>query len=122
MQCYQYVLVVSEDGPLAQLDEIRIAQIKDTPLIMRHKRFLSRTSLDRLFAKTGFQPTKKLIVDNIEATLQLVRQGMGVSYLMDIAVENVPGVKAIPLVPSQRSYCYSSLGIRENFIPNEVQK
>ena len=51
-----------------------------------------------------------------------LRQGMGVSYLMDIAVENVPGVKAIPLVPSQRSYCYSSLGIRENFIPNEVQK
>ena len=50
-----------------------------------------------------------------------LRQGMGVSYLMDIAVENVPGVKAIPLVPSQRSYCYSSLGIRENFIPNEVQ-
>lgn len=122
MQCYQYVLVVAENGPLAQLDEIRIAQIKDTPLIMRHKRFLSRTSLDRLFANTGFQPTKKLIVDNIEATLQLVRQGMGVSYLMDIAVENVPGVKAIPLVPSQRSYCYSSLGIRENFIPNEVQK
>lgn len=122
LQRYQYVLVVAEDSPLAQLDEIRIAQIKDTPLIMRHKRFLSRTSLDRLFAKTGFQPTKKLIVDNIDATLQLVRQGMGVSYLMDIAVENVPCVKAIPLVPSQRSYCYSSLGIRENFIPNEVQK
>lgn len=122
LQRYQYVLVVAEDSSLAQLDEIRIAQIKDTPLIMRHKRFLSRTSLDRLFAKTGFQPTKKLIVDNIDATLQLVRQGMGVSYLMDIAVENVPGVKAIPLVPSQRSYCYSSLGIRENFIPNEVQK
>jgi hypothetical protein len=51
-----------------------------------------------------------------------LRQGMGVSYLMDIAVENVPGVKAIPLVPSQRSYCYSSLGIRENFMPNEIQK
>lgn len=122
LQRYQYVLVVAEDSPLAQLDEIRIAQIKDMPLIMRHKRFLSRTSLDRLFAKTGFQPTKKLIVDNIDATLQLVRQGMGVSYLMDIAVENVPGVKAIPLVPSQRSYYYSSLGIRENFIPNEIQK
>ncbi|CAH1707054.1 protein of unknown function [Lactobacillus delbrueckii subsp. delbrueckii] len=50
LQRYQYVLVVAEDSPLAQLDEIRIAQIKDTPLIMRHKRFLSRTSLDRLFA------------------------------------------------------------------------
>lgn len=50
LQRYQYVLVVAEDSSLAQLDEIRIAQIKDTPLIMRHKRFLSRTSLDRLFA------------------------------------------------------------------------
>lgn len=122
LQRYQYVLAVAEDSPLAKLDEIRIAQIKDTPLIMRHKRFLSRTSLDRLFAKTGFQPAKKLIVDNIDATLQLVRQGMGVTYLMDIAVENVPGIKAIPLVASQRSYCYSSLGIRENFMPNEIQK
>ncbi|MCD5516852.1 LysR family transcriptional regulator substrate-binding protein [Lactobacillus delbrueckii] len=44
LQRYQYVLVVAEDSSLAQLDEIRIAQIKDTPLIMRHKRFLSRTS------------------------------------------------------------------------------
>lgn len=42
--------------------------------------------------------------------------------MMDIAVENVPGIKAIPLVASQRSYCYSSLGIRENFMPNEIQK
>ncbi|EOD03630.1 transcriptional regulator [Lactobacillus delbrueckii subsp. jakobsenii ZN7a-9 = DSM 26046] len=50
LQRYQYVLVVAEDSPLAQLDEIRIAQIKDTPLIMRHKCFLSRISLDRLFA------------------------------------------------------------------------
>lgn len=119
---YQYVLVVAEDSPLAQLDEVRLAQIKDTPLIMRHKRFLSRTALDRTFAKTGFRPAKKLIVDNIDATLQLVQQGMGVSFLMDIAVQNVPGIKAIPLVPSQRCYCYSTLGMRENFIPNELQK
>ena len=41
---------------------------------------------------------------------------------MDIAVQTIPGIKAIPLVASQRSYCYSSMEIHENFMPNEIQK
>lgn len=122
LQRYQYVLVVSENNPLAKKDEIDIFQIRDTPLIMRHKRFLSRIALERTFSKTGFRPKKKLIVDNIDATLQLVKQDMGVSYLMDTAIKNIPGIKAVPLINSQRNYCYSCLGIRKNFMPNDLQK
>lgn len=95
LQCYQYVLVVAEDGPPGPAGWNPHCSDQRHALDHAAQALFIKNILDRLFAKTGFQPTKKLIVENIEATLQLVRQGMGVSYLMDIAVENVPGVKAI---------------------------
>lgn len=122
LETFQYNLVVSNTNPLAAQKEIDLFQIADTPLIMRHKRFLSRTALEQIFTKIGFKPKKKLIVDSIDATLQLVEQDMGVGFLMDIAAKNYPGVKSIPLVPSQQVHCYSTLGIREDFMPNKIQQ
>lgn len=122
LETFQYNLVVPNNSQLADKKEIDLFEIGDIPLIMRHKRFLSRTALDQISNKIHFKPKKKLIVDSIDATLQLVKQNMGVGFLMDIAVSNYPGVKSIPLIPSQQVYCYSTLGIREGFMPNEIQQ
>lgn len=122
LETFQYNLVVPTNSPLANKKEIDLFEIGDMPLIMRHKRFLSRTALDQISSKFSFKPKKKLIVDSIDTTLQLIEQNMGVGFLMNIATINHPGVKSIPLVPSQRVYCYSTLGIREDFIPNEIQQ
>lgn len=122
LETFQYNLVVPINSPLANLDQIDLFQIGNTPLIMRHKRFLSRTALDQISNKINFTPKKSLIVDSIDATLQLIEQGMGVGFLMNFAVKNNPNVKAIPLIPSQRIHCYSTLGIREGFVPNAIQK
>lgn len=119
---FEYDLIVPSNSPLAKQREIDLFRIGKIPLIMRHKRFLSRTALDQICAKTGFRPKKKLIVDSIDATAQLISKGMGVGYLMDNSVRHIPGVKAVPLVSSQQIYCYSCLGVRENFIPNDIQK
>ena len=121
LETFQYNLVVPSNSPLAKQKEIDLFQVADIPLIMRHKRFLSRTALDQIFTKTNFKPKKKLVVDSIDATLQLVKQNMGVGFLMDIAAKNYPGVKSVPLIHSQQIYCYSTLGIREDFMPNEIQ-
>lgn len=59
LETFQYNLVVSNTNPLAAQKEIDLFQIADTPLIMRHKRFLSRTALEQIFTKIGFQPKKK---------------------------------------------------------------
>lgn len=122
LETFQYNLVVPSNSPLANKKEIDLFEIGDTPLIMRHRRFLSRTALDQISSKIHFKPKKKLVVDSIDATLQLVSQNMGVGFLMNIAVTNHPGVKSIPLVPNQQVYCYSTLGIREDFMPNEIQQ
>lgn len=121
LETFQYNLVVPSNNPLAKQKEIDLFQIADIPLIMRHKRFLSRTALEQIFTNTNFKPKKKLVVDSIDATLQLIKQNMGVGFLMDIAAKNYPGVKSIPLIPSQQIYCYSTLGIREDFMPNKIQ-
>lgn len=118
---YHYYLIVPSNSPLAQKSEIDLFELREYPFIIRHKRFLSRSALEQTFAKIGFKPKRKLIVDSIGATTKLISQGMGVGYLMDIAVENVPGVKAIPLIPSQQVDCYACLGVREDFVPNEIQ-
>lgn len=122
LQKHEYQLIVPASSELAKKSEIDLFTIGTIPLIMRHKRFLSRTALDRIFAKINFHPQKRLIVDSIDATLELVRNNMGVAYLMNSTVKNIPGVVAVPLVPSQKQYVYQCLGIRENAIPNEFQK
>lgn len=122
LETFQYNLVVPANSKFANKNEIDLFEIGTMPLIMRHKRFLSRTALDQISNKIHFKPNKKLIVDSIDATLQLIKQNMGVGFLMNIAVQNYPGVKSIPLIPSQQVYCYSTLGIREDFIPNEIQQ
>lgn len=122
LETFQYNLVVPINSKFANKNEIDLFEIGNTPLIMRHKRFLSRTALDQISNKINFKPSKKLIVDSIDATLQLIKQNMGVGFLMNIAVQNYPGVKSIPLIPSQQVYCYSTLGIREDFIPNIIQQ
>lgn len=119
---YQYKLIVPSNSKLAQMDEIDLFQLRNIPLIMRHQRFLSRIALDRIMARTGFKPKKKLIVDNIEATAQLISEGMGVGYLMDSAINHLPNVTAVPLIPSQQINCYSSLAIRNDFIPSSIQQ
>ncbi|WP_276804732.1 LysR family transcriptional regulator [Lactobacillus hominis] len=119
---YQYELIVPSNSELAKKSEIDLFQIQNIPLIMRHQRFLSRIALDRIMSKTGFKPKKKLIVDSIDATAKLISSGMGVGYLMNVAVNNLSNVTAVPLLPSQRVYCYSSLGIRDDFIPNRIQQ
>ena len=88
LETFQYNLVVPNNSQLADKKEIDLFEIGDIPLIMRHKRFLSRTALDQISNKIHFKPKKKLIVDSIDATLQLVKQNMGVGFLMDIAVSN----------------------------------
>lgn len=122
LEKFEYCLIVPEQSALAKRESVSIFDIQDTPLIMRHKRFLSRTALEHVFARTGFSPKKKLYVDSIEATAQLISNQMGVGYLMDAAVEHLPGVKAVPLIAGQKEFCYSTLGIRHEFEPNEIQR
>ncbi|WP_297819002.1 LysR family transcriptional regulator [uncultured Lactobacillus sp.] len=119
---YQYELIVSKNSKLATKSEIDLFSLRNIPLIMRHQRFLSRIALERIMTRTGFKPKKTLIVDSIDATAQLISQGMGVGYLMNNAISHLPNVTAVPLIPSQQINCYSSLAIRNDFIPNDIQQ
>ncbi|RVU77460.1 MULTISPECIES: LysR family transcriptional regulator [Lactobacillus] len=119
---YQYDLIVPANSELARQSEIDIFQTRNIPLIMRHKRFLSRIALEKVKTRTGFKPNKKLVVDSIDATTQLISKGMGIGYLMNLAVKNRPGVVAVPLIPSQQVDCYACLAVREDFIPNQIQE
>ncbi len=120
---HEYKLIVPSKSPLAQKDAIDIRELDETPFIMRHKRFLSRVALEKVFEKTQMVPKKKLTIDSIDAITQLVAQGMGVSYLMDMAIKrNTPGIKSLPLIEGQREFCHAKLGIRKDFIPNAIQQ
>ncbi|MCQ2570071.1 MAG: LysR family transcriptional regulator [Limosilactobacillus sp.] len=119
---YQFKIIVSENSPLAQFPEISLHQLQDELFLMRHKRFLSRIAFDQLGRMVNFKPQRHLIVDNLEAMTQLIAQGMGVGFLMDLSIKHLPGVVAIPLIPEEKVYCYSCLGTRHDFVPNDLQQ
>lgn len=118
---YQFKLLVPLSSKLASKKQIDIFQTSELPLLIRHKRFLSHQALKQIFKKTGFKPKKKLLIDNLSAMEQLVKDGLGIGFILDTNLSFPNGVKAVPLIPSQRAYGYASLAVRKDFYPNKIQ-
>lgn len=119
---HQFKFLVPTTHPLSTENKIDIYQIADTPLIMRHHNYLSNVALQQIFNKTGFQPKRKLFIDNIEAMLELVESQMGIGFIMDANIKLSSKTKLIPLIEKQEIKAYTCLGIRKDFLPNTEQQ
>lgn len=119
---HPFKFLVPCSHPLSQNKEIDIYQVADTPLIMRHHRYLSNLAIHKIFERTGFRPKKKLYIDNIEAMEELVQNQMGIGFVMDTELKSNEKMKVISPIFSQQIFAYTCLGIRKSFLPNEYQK
>ena len=93
----QIVCCVQEDSPLAARKAITMQDIEDSSLIMlKEGSFLRQLMLQKM--KTAdITPNIVLESNQVVTIMGLVASGVGIAFLLDMVVRDVPGIRAIPL-------------------------
>ena len=93
----QIVCCVPESSPLAKKKAISMDDVADTKIVMlKEGSFLRQTILSRM-KDEGITPNIVLESNQVVTIKGLVASGVGISFLLDMVLEDAPGVKAIPL-------------------------
>lgn len=93
----QVVCCVPENSPLAQKKSISLQDVADTNIVMtKEGSFLRQTILSKMKTE-NITPNIVLESNQIITLKGLVASGVGVAFLLDMVVEETPGVKPIPL-------------------------
>ena len=93
----QIVACVPESSPLASKDCLSYEDIAGTDLIMlKEGSFLRQLILEEMRA-ADVEPKTVLESNQIITIKGLVSRGVGISFLLDIVLEDSPGIKAVPL-------------------------
>ena len=97
MTTSQIVACVPENSPLAAKDRLTKEDIAAANVIMlKEGSFLRQTILGKL-KEQSITPNIVLESNQVVTIKGLVASGVGISFLLDMVLEDAPGVKAIPL-------------------------
>ena len=97
MTTSQIVACVPENSPLAAKDRLTKEDIAAANVIMlKEGSFLRQTILGKL-KEQSITPNIVLEANQVVSIKGLVASGVGISFLLDMVLEDAPGVKAIPL-------------------------
>ena len=93
----QIVCCVPENSPLAQKKSLTLQDVADSSMVMlKEGSFLRQLILGKL-EDEGIKPNIVLESNQVGTLKGLVASGVGLAFLLDMVVEDTPGVKVIPL-------------------------
>ncbi len=81
------VFVTATENPLCQAPQVTLAEVLRHPLILTERRSLYRDILEEIAEERGLQLFPSLEVNNTSILIQLMKDGMGVSYLPTYSVQ-----------------------------------
>ncbi|MEX1080947.1 MAG: HTH-type transcriptional regulator CysB [Halofilum sp. (in: g-proteobacteria)] len=89
MPCYHWdrAVVVRRDSPLAQKDQITLADVAEQPIITYVFGFTGRSRLDKAFNEAGLTPNVVLTATDADVIKTYVRLGLGVGIMANMAYE-----------------------------------
>ena len=93
----QVVCCVPESSPLASKDSISLEDIAEENIIMLKEGSFLRQTLMTKMKNASIEPNIVLESNQVVTLRGLVASGVGIAFLLDMVVEDEPGVKAIPL-------------------------
>lgn len=93
----ELVVMVADDHPLAQRDEVGVSDLRDVAMIMFREGYDLRTTTINAFARAGFEPTVGLEGAEVGSVSAYVSAGLGAAIVPSIVAAGVPGVKALHL-------------------------
>jgi DNA-binding transcriptional LysR family regulator len=95
-------LVVASVDPLpaaSATGRVRIADLRDQPLVMFRKGYDLREMTLRACQEAGFEPSFAVEGGEMDAVLSLVEAGLGIALLPRIVVARRPALRVTPLEP-----------------------
>jgi DNA-binding transcriptional LysR family regulator len=93
----QIVCCVPETSPLARKKSISLQDVTDSSMVMlKEGSFLRQAILSRM-KDENITPNIVLESNQVVTLKGLVASGVGIAFLLNMVVEDTPGVKAIPL-------------------------
>lgn len=93
----QVVCCVPESSPLANKSSISLEDIAEENIIMLKEGSFLRQTLMTKMKNASIEPNIVLESNQVITLRGLVASGVGIAFLLDMVVEDEPGVKAIPL-------------------------
>ncbi len=81
------VFVTSSQNPLCQSQHLSLAEVLRAPLILTERHSLYRNSLTEVAEARNLSIIPSLEVNNTSAIIQLLKDGMGISYLPSYSVQ-----------------------------------
>lgn len=88
---------VPDDHPLAERKSISIAELKEEHFIVLTDAYVHHEQLMKACASYGFKPQIVFESDEIQTVKSMVASGAGISLIVSMAVQNMPGLVTVPL-------------------------
>lgn len=102
-------LVVGKRHPLYSRDKVRVSELKGADLALLTKAFITRGPIDRYFRNHKVRPRIAIESNSADSIIAIVR-GAPVATVMPSATASLlPGLKAVPLIPSPGTWTLSVL-------------
>ncbi|MBG9732770.1 LysR family transcriptional regulator [Paenibacillus alvei] len=88
---------VPDDHPLAKRKSISIAELKEEHFIVLTNAYVHHEQLMKACTNYGFKPQIVFESDEIQTVKSMVASGAGISLIVSMAVQNMPGLVTVPL-------------------------
>jgi DNA-binding transcriptional LysR family regulator len=103
---------VAQDHPWAQRDSICLADLHDTPMVLRERGSVTRLSLEEEMAAAGLHIRKAIEVEGREAAREAVAIGMGVGVVSAAELGSDSRVRGLPIHDCQRHFTETLVCLR----------
>lgn len=118
----ELVIIAHPNHPLAKKGIISASDLRGEKFIAREPGFLTRESLKKLSEVGGFTPNIIFTSKTMRLMIDLVRENMGIAFVMESSLRSESNLKVIHLRKNDRIYAYMQIAMRKSFVPNKYQR
>ncbi|MBS0234821.1 MAG: transcriptional regulator CynR [Proteobacteria bacterium] len=108
-------LVVGKRHPLYERDKVRVSELKGIDLALLTRAFITRGPIDRYFRIHKIRPRIAIESNSADSIIAVVRGAPVATVMPSETARQLPGLKAVALVPSPGTWTLSVLQRRDAY-------
>lgn len=118
-----FTIVMPKNHPLAQQPVLDFAQLVDQPFVTLSEGFVHTKALAWFIALAGIHPSIVYRTANVTLLKQMIHEGVGISFLAQLAVTKQDDLRCIPLqAVDQPQFCISVVTRRGQVFSPQMQQ
>jgi LysR family transcriptional regulator, cyn operon transcriptional activator len=102
-------LVVGKRHLMYRRDKVRVSELKRADLALLTQAFITRAPIDRYFRTHNVRPRIAVEANSADSIIAIVRGAPIATVMPSATARELPGLKAVPLVPSAGTWTLSVL-------------